>query len=106
MLIPELISMMNTPTQKTHQADVLLRCSKPEHANCAVMRDALVETFKNVTSAYTTRTDMEGTDYCVSASAIVKDGEIMTFRKKLKHFKGKSPKTFKVSKVKLQVIRH
>ena len=98
--------MMQAPKQRTHQADILLRCSKPEHENCAIMRNALVRNFKNVTSAYTTRTDMRGIDYCVSASAIVKDGEVIAFRRKLKNFKGKHPNTFKVSKVKLQVIRH
>lgn len=91
---------------RVRHADILLRCFKKEHENCTVMRNALMKNFKNVTSAYTTRTMMDGTDYCVSASAIVKEGELNSFKKRLQRFKGRSPNQFKVSNVKLQVIKH
>ncbi len=95
--------MMKTPKPKAHYADILLRCSKPEHENCAVMRNVLMENFTNVTKAYTTRTDLD-TDYCVGATAIVKDGEINSFKKQLQNFKKDS--RFKVSKVKIFVNKH
>jgi|APSaa5957512535_1039671.scaffolds.fasta_scaffold82885_2 hypothetical protein len=96
--------MMSSLKPKIHHADVLLRCSKQEHENCAVLRDALMKNFKNVTMAYTTRTDMD-TDYCVSASAIVKDGEITKFKNQLNELKGTGKNKFKVSKVKLFVSK-
>ena len=92
--------MMSSLKPKIHHADILLRCSKKEHENCAVLRDALMQNFKNVTMAYITRTDMD-TDYCVSASAIVKDGEILKFKDQLRKLKGTDKNKFKVSKVKL-----
>ena len=94
---------MSSCKPKIRHADVLLRCSKPEHENCAMLRDALMQNFKNVTMAYTTLTKMD-TDYCVSASAMVKDGEINKFRKQLNELKGGTGKRkFEVSKVKLLV---
>lgn len=62
-----------------------------------------MKSFTNVTMAYTTITDMD-TDYCVSASAMVKDGEINKFRKQLNQLKGGTGnRKFEVSKVKLFV---
>ena len=94
---------MSSYKPKIHHADVLLRCAKPEHENCAILKDALMQNFKNVTMAYTTQTNMD-TDYCVSASAMVKDGEINKFRKRLNELKGGTgQRKFEVSKVKLLV---
>ena len=96
--------MMPSLKPKIHHADVLLRCSKQEHENCAMLRDSLMKNFKNVTVAYTTRTNMD-TDYCVSASAMVKDGEINKFKKQLESLKGTGQQEFKVSKGKLFVSK-
>jgi hypothetical protein len=87
---------------RIRHADLFLQCSEPEHKHCPAMRDALMEKFSNVTMAYITKTDME-VDYCVAASAIVKDGEINSFRKALQNLKGKGKEKFNVSKVKLYV---
>lgn len=97
--------MMSLHKSKIRHTDVLLRCSKPDHENCAVLRDTLMQNFKNVTMAYTTLTNMD-TDYCVSASAIVKDGEIVKFRDQLNKLNGGTGKRkFAVSKVKLFVSK-
>lgn len=94
------------PKSKLHHADILLRCSKAEHENCAIMRDFLMEKFDNVTMAYTTRTVLGNIDYCVAASAIVKDGQINGFKNKLKTFKGTSPNQFKVKHSEVFVNNH
>ncbi len=101
-----MISKMVKPRSKLHHADILLRCSKAEHENCAVMRDSLMEKFDNVTMAYTTRTVLNGIDYCVSASAIVKEGKVNDFKNKLKKFEGKSPNKFKVKFSEVLVNNH
>ncbi len=95
--------MTKTAKSKIHIADILLRCSKKEHENCAALRDSLLENFKNVTKAYTTRTVLD-TVYCVSATAIVEDGQINKFKKQLRDFK--KPNSFKVSRARLYVNRH
>lgn len=89
--------MMSAP--KVHHVDVLLRCSKDEHGDCAALRDALFENFRQVTRAYTAKTEMD-TDYCVSASAIVRHSEINKFRRNLKALHSEDAR---VSKVKMFV---
>ncbi len=89
--------MMSAP--KVHHVDVLLRCSRDEHGDCAVLRDALFENFRQVTRAYTAKTEID-TDYCVSASAVVRHSEIDKFRRKLETL---SSADAKVSKVKMFV---
>lgn len=89
--------MMSAP--KIHHVDILLRCSKDEHGGCAVLRDAVFENFRQVTTAYTAKTKMD-TDYCVSASAIVRHSEIDKFGRKLKALHSGEAK---VSKVKMFV---
>jgi len=97
---------MIIPKPKLHHADILLRCAKNDHENCAVMRDALMKEFGNITMAYTTRTVLDGIDYCVAASAIVKDGQIDDFKNKLKRFEGRPPNKFKVKFSEVFVNNH
>ena len=93
---------MSSTTNKLHHADVLLRCSKEEHENCVVLRDALMKKFPNVTTAYVTRTKLD-TDYCVSASAIVRDNEIDDFENQLKKLHQSGKNKFNVKNIKLFV---
>lgn len=86
------MGMMDTP--RVHHVDVLLRCSKDEHGDCAVLRDALFENFRQVTSAYTAKTEID-TDYCVSASAIVRHGDIDRFGRRLKALRSAGAKASK-----------
>ena len=93
---------------KIRTAQILLQCASLEHKDCAVLRDAVFYSFNGVLSAYiTTLTPkMKNADYCVSAHAIVKDGEINKFRKQLKELKyntGKGKRKSKVTNVKLLV---
>ena len=96
------------PKQKIRNAEILLQCASLEHKDCAVLRDAVFYGFKGVLSAYITTLipKMKNADYCVSAHAIVKDGEINKFRKQLKELKyntGKGKRKSKVTNVKLLV---
>ena len=84
------------PKPKLLHADILLRCAKDEHENCAIMRDSLMKSFDNITTSYTTRTMLDGIDYCVAASAIVKADELDAFKKRLQNFKGTGSNSFKV----------
>jgi len=62
-----------------------------EHDRCSVVRDALMKNFKNVLEANTTRTHIGDVDYCVAASALVKEGEMKKFETKIRNLKIKSP---------------
>ena len=88
---------------KIRYGHIFLRCSEPEHKRCSVLRDAVMERFSNIVSAYTTITNID-TDYCVGASAIIKNGEINSFREQLQSFKSKTRK-IKVSKARLYVTQ-
>lgn len=87
-------------------AEILLRCSKPEHDNCSVMGDALLKKFKNVLEANTTRTKIGNVTYCVAASGFVKNGEIKKFQNELKNLRIESPELIKVRYSKIYLSKH
>ena len=84
-------------------AEILLRCSKMEHDNCSVVRDALMKNFKNVLEANTTRTRIGKNDYCVAATALVKTGEIKKFKEELMHLKAKAEQSIKIKNLEVYV---
>jgi len=90
---------------KLRNAEILIRCSKPEHDNCSVMVDALMKNFKNVQQANTTRTTIGKKDYCVAATALVKTGEIRKFRNSLAHLKAKTDGRIKVKNFEVYVSK-
>ena len=69
------------------QAEILLRCEKENHDNCSVMIDALMKNFKNVLESNTTRTTIDGHDYCIAATALINDNEVKQFKNELKKLK-------------------
>lgn len=108
-------TLRKTLRQKIHHAEILLKCSNPNHINdysdCVLLKDKVFSSFKLVLSIYVKQVyenkDVNSIDSCcVSASAIVKDGEINKFRKQLKELNysiGGKNKKQKVNHVKLLV---
>ena len=106
-----------SPRQKIHRAEILLKCSNPNHINdisdCVLLKDKIFSSFKCVLTIYVKQVyenkDVNSIDSCcISAAAIVKDGEINKFRKQLKELNysinGKNKKQ-KVNHVKLFVCQ-
>ena len=106
-----------SPRQKIYNAEILLKCSNPNHINdisdCVLLRNKVFSSFKRVLSIYVKQVyenkDINSIDSCcISAAAIVKDDEINQFRKQLKELNysiGGKNKKQKVTHVKLFVCQ-
>ena len=57
----------------------LIRCTKNTHKNCTDMMNCIMEQSKNVLQSYTTNLNMNGTSYCVTSKALVKNSEVGEF---------------------------
>ena len=108
---------VKTLRQKIHHAEILLKCSNPNHINdisdCVLLKDKVFSSFKFVWSIYVKQVyenkDINSIDSCcVSAAGIVKDGKINEFRKQLEELNysiGGKNKKQKVTHVKLLVCQ-
>jgi len=79
--------MQVSESNQLKRVEILLRCEKQNHDNCSVMTHALMKNFKNILEANTTRTTINGNDYCVAGTALINENDIKKFKKDLKNVK-------------------
>ena len=65
-------------------AFLLLRCSNDKHDDCREIRDAILERSKNIQEIFTTKTAINGINYCIAGSALLSTDEIGKFEKDVK----------------------
>ena len=65
-------------------AFIMIKCTKDTHDDCRGIRDALVDASSGcVQEAYTTDATVDGTTWCVAASAIVPTDKAAEFKEKV-----------------------
>ena len=67
------------------RAELLLCCERKDHNNCSKIVDSLMSGFKTVLEANTTRTTIDGQNYCVAGSMLIDD--VKAFKEDIKRLK-------------------
>ncbi len=78
---------------------VMLRCTKGKHPNCIPVRNAAMKSSKRILQAHTTNMKFEGTEYCVTAKALVPKKELKDFVAGLRKIKTASRYPTTIAKV-------
>ena len=81
----------------------VFRCTKEKHENCIPMRNAAIKSSKKILQAYTTNVKIDGTQYCVTGKALVKEDEIKEFTGDLLNMRSKSANPTGVKELKVLV---
>ena len=102
---------MSKMSKHTHESDlrnafVLLKCTKSEHKDCRLIRDTLMKQSKNVLKAYTTRTKLDGVEYCVAGKAVMKSADVAKFKNDLWKIKTDTTKPIGVRELRVLVSTH
>ena len=93
----------NSKNQAMRKVYFVFRCTKDKHENCISMRNTAMKSSKKILQAYTTNVKIDGTRYCVTGKALVKENEIKEFTDNLRDMRYKSANPISVKELKVLV---
>ena len=81
----------------------VFRYTRDKHKNCIPMRNVAMKSSKKILQAYTTNVEIDGTQYCVTGKALVKEDEIKEFTGNLWNMRSQSANPTGVKELKVLV---
>lgn len=81
---------MSRGARNLREVYFMLRCTRKSHCNCTPMRNAAMRSSRHILKAYTTNIELEGERYCVTGRALVRTGDLNSFRAGLRAVRTRS----------------